>query len=144
MARTILRAGAIAWLLAGAAGLALAVVGAEWLLGILPPLAIGAEALARAVGAFSFALLVIGAAHLAVLRGLGAGTRWGLSAGILLAAVLAAGLLSLAAASLTSAVARPDAAAALVGSGAAVIVVSGAYTVAAARLVGELRSGRAP
>jgi hypothetical protein len=144
MARTILRAGAVAWLLAGGAGLGLAVVGAEWLLGILPPLAIGAEALARAVGAFSFALLVIGGAYLAVLSALRAGTRWGHSAGILLAAVLAAGLLSLAAASLTSAVARPEAAAALVGSGAAALVVSGAYAIAAARLVGDLRSRRAP
>ncbi|MGZ8474743.1 MAG: hypothetical protein ACXWWQ_00765 [Candidatus Limnocylindria bacterium] len=141
MARTILRAGATVWLLAGAAGLGVGSLGAEWLLGILPPLAIGADALARAVGAFSFGLLVVGAAHVVVLRGLRAGARWGHSAGILLAAVLAAALLSVAAAGVTSAVSRPEAAGALIGSGVAALVCAALYTLAAARLVGELRSG---
>lgn len=141
MARTILVMGAALWLIAGAAGLGLAVFGAHWLLGVLPPLAIGADALARAVGAFSFALLVVGVAHVAVLSGLQAQARWGYSAAILLAAVLAAGLLSLAAASLTSAVTRPEAAAALIGSAIAAAVGAAAYGLAGSRLVGEMRFG---
>lgn len=140
MARTVLRAGAALWLIAGAAGLGLAALAAGWLLGVLPPLAIGADALARAVGAFSFGLLVVGLAHVAVLGGLRAHAGWSYSAGILLAAVLAAALLSLAAAGVTSAVARPEAAAALIGSGAAAVAGAAAYAVAGARLVTELRS----
>ena len=140
MARTILRAGAAMWLLAGAAGFALAALGVDWLLGVLPPLAIGADALARAVGAFSFALLVVGAGHVAVLTGLRAAPPWGYSAAILLAAVLAAALLSLAAASLTSAVTEPAAAAPLLGAGAAAVVGAAAYGLAGARLVGELKA----
>lgn len=140
MARTILRAGAAAWLLAGAAGLAVAILGAEWLLTVLPPLAIGADALARAVGAFSFGLVVVGAAHVAVLSGLRGGSRWARSAGILLAAVLAAALISLAAAGLTSAVSLPEAAALLIGSGIAALVGAALYTLAGGHLVGELRS----
>lgn len=140
MARTILRAGAAVWLLAGAAGLALAALGVDWLLGVLPPLAIGADALARAVGAFSFGLLVVGAAHVAVLSGLRARAGWSHSAAILLAAVLAATLVSLAAASVTSAVSRPEATAALIGSGVAALLGAAAYALATARLVGELRS----
>ena len=140
MARTILRAGAAVWLLAGGAGLALATLGTEWLLDVLPPLAIGADALGRAVAAVSFGLLIVGAAHVVVLRGLRAGARWGHSAGILLAAVLAAALLSLAAAGVTSAVSRPEAAGALIGSGLAALACAALYTVCGARLVGELRS----
>ena len=140
MARTILRAGAAVWLLAGVAGLALAILGTDWLLGVLPPLAIGADALSRAVGAFSFGLLVIGAAHVAVLSGLRARARWGHSAGVLLAAVLAAALLSLGAAGVTSAVSRPQAAAALIGSGMAALGCAALYALTAARLVGELRT----
>ena len=140
MARTILRAGAAVWLLSGAAGLALAILGADWLLSVLPPLAIGADALARAVGAFSFGLLVVGAAHVAVLSGLRGGSRWAPSAGILLAAVIAAALISLAAAGLTSAVSLPEAAAVLIGSGIAALLGAALYALAGARLVRELRS----
>jgi hypothetical protein len=144
MARTILLCGAVAWLIAAAVGLGVAAFGAQWLLGILPPLAIGADALARAVGAFSFGLLVVGAAHVAVLAGLRAGTGWSYSGAILLAAVLAAGLLSMAVASLTSAVNQPTAAPALIGSGSAAVVGAAAYGLAAARLVGELRARPGP
>lgn len=144
MARTILRAGAAAWLLAGAAGLGLAMLGAEWLLGVLPPLAIDADALARAVGAFSAALLTIGAAHVAVLSALRRAAYWAYSAGILLAAFLATALLTLAAAALTSAVTQPEAAPGLVASGVAAGVAAAAYGLAGARLVGEMRSRVAP
>lgn len=144
MARTILLAGAVAWLIAAAAGLVLAAFGAGWLLGLLPPLAIEAEALARAIGAFAFGLLVVAGAHVTVLAGLRARARWSYSGAILLAAVLAAGLLSLAAASLTSAVSQPAAAAALIGSGFVAAMGAGAYGLAAARLVGEMRVRTGP
>lgn len=144
MARTILLCGAAAWLIAAAAGLGVAAFGTGWLLGILPPLAIGADALARAVGAFSFGLLVVGGAHVAVLAGLRAEARWSYSAAILLAAVMAAGLLSLGAAALTSALTQPAAAAALMGSGAGAVVAAGAYGLAGARLVREMRSSPGP
>jgi len=139
MARTILLVGAVAWLVAAAAGLGVAAFGTQWLLGILPPLAIEADALARAVGAFSFGLLVVGGAHVAVLAGLRVEARWGYSGAVLLATALAAGLFSLAAASLTSAVSQPAAAAALIGSGSVAVLGAGAYGLAAARLVGEMR-----
>ncbi len=141
MARTILRAGAAAWLLAGAAGLALAAFGTTWLVGVLPPLAIGADALARAVGTFAVALLMVGGAHLAVLIGLRAAARWAASAGILLAVVLGTGLLTLAAAAITSAATQPEAALGLIGSAAAALLAATAYGVAGARMVGELRAG---
>lgn len=139
MARTILRLGAAAWLLAGVAGLGLASVGTQWLLGVLPPLAIGADALARAVGAISAAALIVGLVHVAVLAALRA-ARWGPSAGILLAAFLAATLLTLAAAAVTSAATQPEAAPALIGSGVVALVVAACYGLAGARLVGELRA----
>jgi hypothetical protein len=144
MARTILGAGAAAWLLAGAAGLGLAALGAQWLLAVLPPLAIGADALARAVGAFSFGLLVVGVAHVAVLTGLRARAGWSYSGAVLLAAVLAAGLVSLAAAAVTAAVAQPDAAAPLIACGCAAVGGAGAYGLAGARLVGEMRTLAGP
>lgn len=140
MARTILRVGSAVWLLAGAAGLGLATFGTEWLLGVLPPLAIGVDALARAVGAFSAGLLVVGVAHLVVLTGLQAAARWGHSGAILLAGALAAALLTLALASLTSAVTEPGAAPTLVASALAAVVGAAAYALAATRLVAELRS----
>lgn len=139
MARTILRLGAAAWLLAGAAGLALAAVGTQWLLGVLPPLAIGADALARAVAAISAAALMVGLLHVAVLAALRT-ARWAPSAGILLTGFLAATLLTLAAAAITSAVTRPEAAPALIGSGVAALVVAACYGLAGARLVGELKA----
>lgn len=140
MARTILRAGAAAWLLAGSAGLGLATLGVQWLLAVLPPLAIDADALARAVGAFSFGLLVVGLAHVAVLTGLRARARWSYSGAVLLAAVLAAGLISVAAAAVTAAVTQPEAAAALIACGCASVAWAGAYGLAGARLVAEMRN----
>lgn len=140
MARTVLRLGAATWLLAGALGVAVATLGTQWLLRILPPLAVGAEALARAVSAISVAAALLGLTHVLVLAGLGARAAWGYAAGILLAAVLAAALVSLAAAALTSAVTQPTAAAALVAGGLAAGAWACAYALCAARLVVEMRA----
>ena len=142
MARTILSVGAAVWLLAGAAGLALATLGTEWLLGVLPPLAIGADALARAVGAFSFGLLVIGAAHMVVLSGLRARARWSHSAAILLAGMLAAGLLTLAVSALTGAADQPASAPGLIAAALTGGALAAAYALATARLVAEMRTSR--
>ena len=139
MARSILRLGTAAWLLAGAAGLGIAAIGPGWLIGVLPPLAIGADALARAVGAISTAVLMVGVVHVAVLAGLRTAS-WGHSAAILLAAFLATALLTLAAAAIVSAVTQPEAAPALIGSGVAALLVAACYGIAGARLVGEVRA----
>lgn len=139
MARTILRVGAAAWLLAGAAGLGLAAIGTQWLIGVLPPLAIGADALAGAVGTISAAVLMVGLVHVAVLVGLRS-SSWGHSAAILLAAFLATALLTLAAAAIVSAVTQPEAAPALIGSGVAALLVAACYGLTGTSLVRELRA----
>ena len=138
MARTILRIGAAMWLLAGLAGIGLAALATDWLLGLLPPLAIGPDALARAVATLSIGLVLVGFLHLGVLRGLRAG-RWGPSAAILLAAFLAIALLSLAAAAITSAVAQPEAAAALLAGSLAALLAATGYALAVADLVRGMR-----
>jgi hypothetical protein len=138
MARTILRIGAALWLVAGLAGIGVAAVGTDWLLGLLPPLAIGGEALARAVATLSVALAAVGLAHLGVLRGLSRGP-WGRSAAILLAAFLAAALLSLSAAAITSAVAQPEAAPALVAGCIAAVAAAAGYSLAVVDVVREMR-----
>jgi hypothetical protein len=141
MARTILRVGAAAWVLAGAAGLALSVFGTEWLLALLPPLAIGADALARAVGTFALALVILGLLHLLALAGLRS-TAWGASAGILLASFVGAALLTLFAAGVTSAVAQPESAPGLLGGALAALTAAAGYALAAADLVRAVRARR--
>lgn len=144
MARTILWCGAALWLLAGIAGIGLAVAGRDWLLHALPPLAIGAEALGGAVSAFSVGLLLVAVAHVATLIGLQRAAAWSYSAAILLAGVLAAALLTLAVAALTSAAAEPAGAPALIGSALGVTVIAAGYALAAGRLVAEMRGRRVP
>ena len=104
MTRTVLVIGAAFWLLGGIGGIGLAVVGRDWLLSSLPPLAIDADALGGALIAVAMVVVAIGLAHLGVLIGLARGWRWVRSAGALLAAVLAAALLGLVAAAVSSAV----------------------------------------
>jgi hypothetical protein len=141
MARTILRIGAAVWLVAGVAGLGLAVVGAEWLLGLLPPLTIDAAALARAVATLSAGLGAVGLAHLGALRALRGGGS-GPTAAILLSSFLGVAFLTLSAAAITSAVAQPRAAAALLAGSVGALMAAGGYGVAVARLVREMRVRR--
>jgi hypothetical protein len=140
VARTILRIGAAVWILAGLAGIGVAALAVDWLIGLLPPLAIGPEALARAVATLSVALIAVGVAHVGALRGLRA-ARWGPSAAILLCAFLAVGLLSVSAAALTSAVSQPGAALPLVLGSLAALAAAAGYGLAVADLVRELRAG---
>lgn len=142
MARTLLLATGAAWLLAGIGGLVFAAVGTEALQSVLPPLAIDTDALRGAIVAVAVGLVLVGAAHLALLAGLRSGARLASTIGILMTALLCATLLGLAAASATSAIADPSRAVAFViaalGSAAGAV----AYGFVAARLVAERRSGR--
>lgn len=143
MARWILVVAAAIWVVAAVLGLALAAFGGGWLESILPPLSIDTDALRGAVTAVAAGLLAVGLVHVVVVIGVASRRRWGSTAGILLAAVLAATFLALGAAAATSAVASPAQAPVLIGAGAAAAVGAGAYAVVVMRLVGERRSGSA-
>ena len=141
--RTVLVIGAAVWLLVGIGGIWLSVVGREWLISSLPPLAIDADALGGALTATALVVLAIGLAHLGVLIGLTRGWRWARSAGALLASVLAAALLGLVAAAVSSAV-REVAYALPLGAGAALAAVGVlGYATVAVRLARSLGSGSA-
>jgi hypothetical protein len=140
MARTILAGSAAAWLLAGAAGMALAAFGTEGLERALPPLAIDTEALRGAITAVAAGLIAVGIAHLIVLAGLRSGSRGALSAAILLAGVLAVALVALGVAAVTSAVTTPQNAVALAVAAAATALAAAAYGLVAWLLVSELRA----
>ena len=142
MARAVLLVGGVAWSSAGLAALAVAVVGAETLVSLLPPLAIDTDAVRGAVMAVAVAFGAAAVAHLAVLAGLRAERPRAWSAAILLASLFAATFTALAAAAFTSAAAEPSAAVALVLAGVAAVVAAGAYALATHRLVHELRAGR--
>ena len=143
MARGVLLAGAIAWLLGGIAGLAIAAVGTERLEGVLPPLSIDTDALRGAVTAVGAGLMVVGAAHMVVLIGLGSRKRWGSAAAILLSAALAATFVALGASAATSAVATPEMAPMLLVAAVVAGVAALGYAVVALRLVSERRAGSA-
>ena len=143
MARAILLAATIAWGVAAVLTLGLAVLGAERLEQALPPLSIDTDALRGALVAVGGAMALTAGAHVFVVVGLRAGRRRAWSAGILLAAVLAATFVGLAAAAFTSAVATPASAAPLVGAGIGASIGAVAYGVVTAGLVGDLRSGSA-
>ncbi len=140
MARSILIVAAIAWLVAGVAALAVALFGSAWVTSLLPPLTIDADAVRGATTALAFGLLAIGAAHLAVLASMRAGHRLAHSAGILLAAFLAAALFALAVASATSAMVTPASAPIFVAVAVGCAVASAGYGLVAVRLIGERRS----
>jgi hypothetical protein len=141
VARGILVAGALVWLLGGVAALILAALAVPELERSLPPLAIDTDALRGAVVALGSGLLAVGVGHLIVVIGLNAGRRWGSTTAILLAALLSAVLLALAAASATSAVATPEFAAAFVGGALAAGIGAAAYAIVVVRLVTARRSG---
>lgn len=143
MTRTVLVIGAAVWLVIGFGGLGLAVVGRQWLLSSLPPLAIDADALGGALVAVAMVVMAIGLAHLGVLIGLARGWRRVRSAGALLASVLAAVLVGLVAAAVSSAL-REVAYALPLAVGAALAAVGAlGYGVVAVRLARSLGSGSA-
>ena len=140
MARSILLAFAIAWLVAGAAGLGLAALGVEALERSLPPLAIDTDALRATVLAVAVAVLLIGAIHVLILLGMRARHRLAWTAGILFAGLLSATSLALSVASATSA--SVDAPRALAYVLAAIGALAGAacYALVVARLIREVRA----
>lgn len=140
MARTLLLATGVAWLVAGVGGLVLAIVGTEALERTLPPLVIDTDALRAAIVSVAVALLVVGAVHLAILVGLRARRRLAWTAGILMAAFLCTTLVALAAASATSAAADPGRVAAYLAAAAGAAVGAAAYGFVTARLVAERRA----
>ena len=143
MARTVLVIGAVAFLLAGAGTFALAAVGVQQLLSMLPPLAIDADAVGGALTALALTLVATGTGHLFVVAGLRYGRRWARSAGALLSSVLAVVFVGLAAAAISSAVRSPAYALALLAAAAAATCAAIGYTLAAVRLARELGSGSA-
>jgi len=140
VARTILIAGAVAWLVAGIVGLGLAVVGRDWLRSLLPPLAIDVEALGGALTAMALGLIVLSGAHIAVVVGLRRERHWACSAGVLLASVLAAASFGLAAAAISSAAREAGYALPLIGSAMVATLGTAAYALVAAKLARQLGS----
>lgn len=133
--------GAAAWLLVGTGIMGVAVLGTEWLLARLPPLAIDADALGGALTAMAVGMLALGAAHIVLVIGLARGARWARSAGALVASVLAAVLLGLAAAAVSSSLREAAYALPLIGSALLAAVGMLAYLLVAVRLARELGSG---
>jgi hypothetical protein len=143
MARTVLLAATVAWLVAGAIGIAIGLLGASGLQRILPPLAIDLAALGGAVVAVATGVLVVGIAHAIVVVGMRDGRRAARSAALLLAATMSVLLLALAAASATSAITVPERAPALLAACLAALVGAAAYGFVAVLLIAEVRAGRA-
>lgn len=143
MARTILLVGTIAWLVGGAAGIAVAVFGIDRLMTVLPPLAIDADAVGGALVTVALILLAIGAVHATVLMGLRRAKRWAGSAGALLGAVLAVACLALSVTALASATRDASLGAGLFVATAVAAVAAIGYGLVAVGLARELTSGSA-
>jgi hypothetical protein len=141
VARAILLTAGALWLLVAVAGSGVALVGVDRLLGLLPPLAIDADAVAGTVAALAIAAALVGVAHLVIAGGLRRDRSWAFSAGILLAAGAAVAFLALAAAALTSGVAGTMTTIGAVGAAIGAALAAAAYGVAAAALVGRMRTG---
>jgi len=120
-----------------------ALVGRDRLLAALPPLAVDADALGGALTVIAVAALGIGAAHAGVVVGLGRGSRWACSGGVLLASVMSVVFLALAATAAASAVRESPLALVLGGACVAATLAAVGYALTAARLVADLRSGSA-
>lgn len=141
MARAILGIGAALWSVGCVAAIALAIVGVERLMDLLPPLQVDADAVRGAVVAVAVGLALAATAHLVVLAGLRSHRRRAWSAGILLAGLLAATFVALAAAAFTSAVVGSGAVLLLTLAGFGGAMLALGYAVVTARLVSELRAG---
>ena len=144
MARTLLLAAAIVWLVGGAIGIGIGLLGAAGLQRMLPPLAIDLAALGGAVVAVGFGVLAIGIVHAAVVVALRTGQPFAGSAALLLAITMTTLMLVLAAAAATSAVTVPDRAPSFLVATAAALVAASAYGLVARLLVVEVRTRRAP
>ena len=143
MARALLLGAGIVWLIAGAVGIGIGLMGAADLQRILPNLAIDLAALGGAVVAVGSAILAVGVLHAAVVVGLRVGNRLARTAALLLAATLFALLVTLAAAAVTTAVTVPEQAPSFLVAGLFALVGAAVYGFVTARLVAEVRASRA-
>ncbi len=140
MARAILLAAAVAWVVLAAAAVILALAGVTWLLERLPPLTIDADAVRGATLTIAAAAGLVAAAHALVLVGLSRARRWGSTLAILLTSLLAVLLFALGVAAVTSVAADPSTAAWLLPSAACAGGAAASYSAALARLVADRRS----
>lgn len=120
--------------LAGVSGVALALVDPQAVRDRLPNLSIDAAAVGGAMVALGTVVVLVGAAQLAVERGLRRGAGWSLSAGIGLAIGLVAVCLAGAAAALVAAAAGQPL---LIGLGVGLVAIAAAYGLAGAILIGQ-------
>jgi hypothetical protein len=137
VARIVLRLGAGLWTVAGLAGLAVGVFGADAVARLLPPLAIDTDALGGAIAAVAAALLLVAVVHVLALA------AWAATLAVLLTAGLAMLFAVLAVAAFTSAAVETANALALIGAGVASVLVGASYGLACARLIVARRSGSA-
>jgi hypothetical protein len=142
VARAILLVAGILWLIAGAAGIGVAIAGIDGLLALLPPLAIGADAVSRSVAALAIGSALVGFVHLVVAAGVRRDRDWAVSAGILLAAGASVAFAALAAAALTSGAAGTMSGGAAIGGAIGAAMAAGVYGAAGASMVHRLRSKR--
>jgi len=143
VARALLLAATIVWLVAGVIGIVIGLTSAAGIARMLPPLVIDDAALGGAVVAVGFGILAVGLVHAGVLVALRAGYSLAPSAALLLAVTMTTLMLALAAAAATSAVTVPDRAAAWLVATAAALGAASAYGLVAGLLVAEVRARRA-
>jgi hypothetical protein len=143
VARALLLGAAILWLVAGAVGIGIGLLGADDLQRVLPTLAIDLPALGGAVVAVGSAILAIGVVHAILAVGLWAGRELARTAALLLAAALFALLMTFTAAAVTTAVTVPARAPAFLGAGLVGLAGAALYGVVTALLVAEVRARRA-
>jgi hypothetical protein len=143
VARALLLGAAIVWLIAGAVGIGIGLLGAAELQRLLPGLAIDLAALGGAVVAVASAILAVGVLHATVVVGLRVGNRLARTVALLLAATLCTLLVTLAAAALTTAVTVPDQAPVFLGAGLAAVVGAGVYGLVTGLLIRDVRASRA-
>ena len=143
MARALLLAATIVWLVAGVTGIVIGLTSASGIARMLPPLVIDVAALGGAVVAVGFGILAVGLVHAGVLVSLRAGHPLAPSAALLLAITMTTLMLALAAAAATSAVRVPDRALAWLVATALALGAASTYGLVAGLLVVEVRARRA-
>lgn len=143
MARAILRVAAVVWLLAAMGGFVVAVTGAAWLLDLLPPLTVDADAVRGAIVTMAAGAALVAAVHALVLIGLRGAHRWGSTIGILVSALLGVLLFALAVAAVTGVAAEASNALWLGPAAGCAVIATAGYAAVVIRLVQERRAASA-
>ena len=142
MARTLLLAATFVWLVAGAAGIVIGLVGATGIQRLIPDVTIDPAAIGGAAVAVAIGVLAVGLVHGVVVVALRSGQPIAPSAALLLSATMAAVMLGLAVAAATTAVTAPERGPSFLLAAVAALAGAAAYGLAAAQLVGEVRASR--